>query len=75
MIKAPLKQLLKKGTEWMWLSEHGSAGQKLKHILPNQPDLSFYDPTVPVKLQVDASKSGIGACIIQEGHPIACASR
>ena len=33
------------------------------------------DPFKPVKLQVDAFKSGLGACILQDGHPIAYASR
>ena len=37
--------------------------------------LKFFDPSKPVKLQVDASKSGLGACILQDGHPIAYTSR
>ncbi|XP_068726228.1 uncharacterized protein [Montipora capricornis] len=30
---------------------------------------------MPVKLQVDASKSGLGSCVLQDGLPIAYASR
>ena len=48
--------------------------EHLKEILSSQPALKFFDPTKPVKLQVDASKSGLGACVLQDGHPIAYAS-
>ena len=44
-------------------------------ILSSQPILKFFDPTKPVNLQVDASKSGLGACVLQDRHPIAYASR
>ena len=43
--------------------------------MSSQPVLKFFDPSKPVKLQLDASKSGLGACILQDGHPIAYASR
>ena len=32
-------------------------------------------PVKLVTLQVDTSKSGLGACILKDGHPIAYASR
>jgi len=35
----------------------------------------FYDTSLPTTLQVDASKSGLGACLMQQGQPVACASR
>ena len=37
--------------------------------------LTYYDVTKPVKLQVDASKSGLGAVLIQSNMPVAYASR
>ena len=49
--------------------------EHLKGILSSQPVLKFFHPTKPVKLQVDASKSGLGACILQDEHPITYASR
>ena len=61
-ITAPLRQLLKKDVDWMWLPEHTSALQELKQILSSKPVLKFFDSSKPVKLQVDASKSGLGAC-------------
>ena len=74
-ITAPLRQLLKKDVDWMWLPEHTIAVQELKQILSSKPVLKFFDSSKPVKLQVDVSKSGLGACLMQDGHPVAYASR
>ena len=74
-ITAPLRSLLKKDVAWNWFQEHTQAVEQLKDILSSQPVLKFFDPSKPVKLQVDACKSGLGACILQDGHPIAYASR
>ena len=37
--------------------------ERVKGILSSQPVLKFFDPTKPVKLQVDASKLGLGGCM------------
>ena len=74
-ITTPLRHLLKKEAVWTWSHEHTQSVEHLKRILSSQPVLKFFDPSKPVKLQVDASKSGLGACILQDGHPIAYASR
>ena len=50
----------------MDLHEHTPSVERLKGILSSQPVLKLFDPTKPVKLQVDASKSRLGACILQE---------
>ena len=57
-ITDPLRQRLKKDSVWFWSHEHTAAVEQLKQILSCQPVLKFFDP---VKLQVDASKSGLGA--------------
>ena len=49
--------------------------EQLKLILSRQPVLKFFDPAKSVKLQVDVSKSGLGACLLHDGHPISYASR
>ena len=74
-ITDPLRQLLKQDSVWVWSHEHIGAVEELKQILSSQPVLKFFDPTKPVKLQVDASKGGLGACLLQDGHPVAYASR
>ena len=35
----------------------------------------YYDVTKEVTLQCDASQSGVGAALLQEGHPVAFTSR
>ena len=65
-ITAPLRKNLKKEAAWTWSHEHTPSVERLKGILSSQPVLKLFDPTKPVKLQVDASKSGLGACILQE---------
>ena len=39
------------------------------------PVLRFYDTSLPTTLQVDASKDGLGACLMQQGQPVAYTSR
>ncbi len=39
------------------------------------PVLQYYDPSVPVKVQVDASQTGLGAVVMQNGQSIAYASK
>ena len=37
--------------------------------------LAYYNRSKPVMVQMDASKYGLGAVLIQSGHPIAFASK
>ena len=74
-ITAPLRALLKKEVEWNWTFEHDPAMNKLCEVLTSKPLLAYYDVTKPVTIQADASQSGLGACLLQDGNPIACASR
>ena len=56
---------------WVWFPEHDTALTKLKLVLSNAPVLRFYDTSLPTPLQVDASKSGLGACLMQQSQPVA----
>lgn len=47
----------------------------MKEIITQSPTLRFFDPKVPLTLEVDASKYGIGTCMMQQGRPIAYASK
>lgn len=70
-----LRSLLKKDVPWSWFPEHDAALAKLKSVLSSAPVLRFYDTDLPTTLQVDASKNGLGACLLQNGQPVAYASR
>ena len=74
-ITAPLRELLRKNTEWQWTSKHDAALEKLKNALICSPTWTFYDSTQPVTIQCDASQAGLGPCLLQHGRPIAYASR
>ena len=74
-VTAPLRNLLKKDTPWEWQPEHAAALQRIKESLTSNPVLAFYDVKKPVKIQTDASSIGLGACLLQEGKPVAYASR
>ena len=47
---------------------------KEDHNVPG-PVLESYDAHKPATLQVDASKTGIGAVVLQDGQPVAYASK
>ena len=55
----------------------GTAAEGKKGLLKNSllKPLKYYDRNKPVILQCDASLKGLGACIIQDGKPIAFASK
>jgi hypothetical protein len=47
----------------------------LKKLVTEAPVLRYYNPDKPLTLSVDASSTGLGCCLMQEGQPIAYASR
>ena len=47
----------------------------LKHDLSSTPTLAYYDVTKPVTPIFDASKQGLDAACLQNGQPIAFASK
>ena len=74
-IAQPLRLLLTKNVLWHWQHEQVKAFETLKKLLTTAPVLQFYDVEKPITLQVDASKSGLGAVLFQEGRPVAMASK
>ena len=74
-ITAPLRELLKKDRSFEWQLEHDKALNKIKDALTRPIVLQFYDVDRPVTIQTDASQSGLGSCLLQQGRPIAYASR
>ena len=73
----PLWALLKKENCFAWDENSNMCFQKIKSQLQKAllRPLKYYDQSKPVTLQCDASLKGLGACIIQDGHPIAFANK
>ena len=55
-LRAPLQSLLKKGTEFVWMSVHQHAFDKIKLHVSNDVKLQFYDANKPLYIEVDTSK-------------------
>ena len=70
-----LRKLTEKDAKWCWLTAHGEAVVRIQRMISTAPVLAYYDVTKPVTVQCDASQTGLGAALLQDGHPIAYSSR
>ncbi|XP_029212518.2 uncharacterized protein LOC114976273 [Acropora millepora] len=71
----PLRNLLKKGTDFHWSPSHSTAFEKIKQSICRQVSLTYFDPRKETVIQVDASLRGLGSALVQEGKVVAFASR
>jgi hypothetical protein len=74
-ISKPLTNLLKKHTLFIWTPNHESAFNALKTALCQSPVLALPDFSKPFSIETDASDLGVGAVLMQEGHPLAFFSK
>jgi hypothetical protein len=74
MITKPLTQLLtKKGFEWS--AAAADAFLTLKTAMSSTPVLALPDFNLPFTVETDACETGIGAVLMQQGHPVAYMSK
>ncbi|WVZ89041.1 hypothetical protein U9M48_035500 [Paspalum notatum var. saurae] len=71
----PMTSLTKKNAKYVWSSNCEEAFQTLKKLLTSAPVLAQPDVTKPFDVYFDASGSGLGCVLMQEGRVIAYASR
>ncbi|WVZ64658.1 hypothetical protein U9M48_014152 [Paspalum notatum var. saurae] len=71
----PMTSLTKKNAKYVWSSNCEEAFQTLKKLLTSAPVLAQPDVTKPFDVYFDASGSGFGCVLMQEGRVIAYASR
>ncbi|GMF52614.1 unnamed protein product [Phytophthora fragariaefolia] len=78
-IVEPLTRLLKKDVKWQWSEAQEFAFERVKMLLTTRPLLLYPNFELPFRLVTDASKMGLGACLMQDqGHgwqPIAYGSK
>jgi hypothetical protein len=71
----PITSLLKNDTKFNWSSKCNEAFEELKVLLTTAPVLAQPDINKPFDVYCDASGSGLGCVLMQEGRVIAYASR
>jgi hypothetical protein len=78
-VSALLRHLLQDDIKWNWTEQHESALESIKKLIMQSPALKYFDPKLDTKISVDASKTGLGAVLLQkhgdDWFPIAFASR
>ncbi|CAB3998069.1 Hypothetical predicted protein [Paramuricea clavata] len=74
-VMKPLRDLAHKELAWCWLEIHEKAWNEVKHLIAMTPVLAYYKPSESLEIQCDSSQTGLGVALMQNGHPIAYASR
>lgn len=71
----PISQLTHKNVEWNWGPAQDFVFSELKRLLTKAPVLAVFDNNKEVTIQCDSSMYGFGGTLLQNGKPIAYASR
>lgn len=67
--------LVKKNVLFVWIFQHQQAFDGLKQALVSASVSALPDFSVPFCIYTNACKSGIGAVLMQKGHPLAFLSK
>ena len=67
-LTANFSLLLRKDVLFQWTESHEANFQKLKDSISSDACLMYFNSSEPVILQVDASKLGLGGCLLQEDN-------
>ena len=74
-LTAPLSALMHQATDYKPGKTHFENFNRLKMEISNMKTLPYFDVSAEITLQMDASKKGFGACLIQKDKVICYASR
>jgi hypothetical protein len=78
-IMAQMSRLLKKSIDWEWTEAQEFAFERIMAAMTTKPLLIYPDFRLPFRLETDASKVGLGACLMQDQgqrcQPMAFASK
>ena len=74
-LTAPLSALTHQAVDYKPGKVHFENFNRLKMEVSNMRALPYFDVNTETTLQTDASKKGLGACLIQKGKVICYASR
>ena len=74
-VAQPLRDLTQANARFAWSKQHDKTFEEVKKLVVEAPVLKYYDINEEVTLQCDASERGLGATLLQNGQPVAFASR
>ena len=69
-IVLPLRDLTKENSTFLWSNNHENAINAAKNLITSATALCYYDPALPVTLQVDASEDAIGGVLLQNDQSV-----
>ena len=67
----PLRVLTHKDVTFHWTDSHDKVFGESKELIAHAPVLCYFNPQLPVTLQVDASDVGVGGALLQNDQPVA----
>ena len=70
-----LQDLLKSSNEFVWLKVHDEAFKTLKNAITKDVMLKYFDSNLPIYIETDASKKGIGVVMLQPDNSVENTSR
>ena len=74
-VSAPLRELTTDQSKFTGAKQHDEAFATIQRLFIQHPVLKFYNIEEEVTIQTDASNKGLGAVLLQNGQPVAYASR
>jgi hypothetical protein len=80
LIARPLHDLEQKNHPWRWTEKEQTAFEKLKELVTEKPVLAHINPSLPFRMETDASNTAYGAVLSQKQpdgtrHPVAYMSK
>jgi hypothetical protein len=75
VLAKPLTDLLQKNQAFVWTAAAQQAFDNLKQAMSQTPVLILPDCNKPFVIETDACDDGIGAVLLQQGHPVAYLSK
>ena len=74
-LTASLQELLKKDANFTSHASFEATFQQVKQAVISDTNLRYFNPLLPVTIQVDASQVGLGTALLQDNKPVAFASK
>ena len=73
-LTTPLQEFQKKDANFTWNASYEATFQQVKQAIISDTTLRYFNPLLPVTIQVNASQVGLGTALLQN-KPVAFASK